>query len=105
MRTLVIRDRSLKQNKNRLAVAKSALSHKITLKPSKTIDVKGYVDSKIDHKPTAAILQEPDHTSIPDFIDVTPSVVHYDFKKTAEVTVSLSNLYTNTMSISPKSVF
>ena len=103
-KTLVIRERTLKQNKNKLGIIKSAMPCKITLKPSQTINIKGYIDKKIDHQPTAAMVQPTEGSCIPDFIDLTPSLIHYNYSETDEVTVTLSNTSTNTVNISPKAI-
>ena len=103
-RTLVVRERALKQNKNKLGIVKSALPIKITLKPGQVTNIKGYIDKKIDHQPTAAMVQPTEDSCIPDYIDITPSLIHYNYVDTDEVTVTLSNTSTNTVNISPKAI-
>ena len=103
-RTLVIQERHLKQNKNRLGIIKSAVSCKISIRPNQTVDVKGFIDKKLSHQPTAAILQVSEDTPLPDYLDITPGVIHYNFDEANEVTVTLSNLSANTVTISPKAI-
>jgi hypothetical protein len=79
------------------------MSHKITITPYETINITGYIDTKIDYKPTVAIMQEASDTALPDFIDVEPSIINYNYLYSREVTESLSNLTTNTVTIPPKS--
>ena len=59
---------------------------------------------KIDHKVTSAIVQECEDSSLPSYIDITPSVITYDTKKNAEVMVNVVNLTTNSVVISPKTI-
>jgi hypothetical protein len=79
------------------------MPHKIFIKPNETINITGFIDKKIDYKPTAAILQEASDTTLPDFIDVEPSVINYSYPNSREVIVTLSNLTTNTVTIPPRS--
>jgi hypothetical protein len=67
------------------------------------INITGFIDKKIDYKPTAAIIQEASDTTLPDFIDYEPSVINYYYRNSREVIVTLSNLTNNTVTIPPRS--
>lgn len=79
------------------------MPHKISIRPNETININAFIDKKIDYQPTVAILQEASNTALPDFIDVEPSVINYDYLNSREVIVTLSNMTTNTVTIQPKS--
>lgn len=103
-RSIVLRDKELKRNNNRLAVVRSAVAEKIILHPNESIDIPGIVDKELDYPTTTAILQETSDSNIPDFIDVTPAVIQYKYRRNDELKVNLSNLTTSTIVISPKCI-
>ena len=103
-RCISIREKELRRNKDRLAIIRSAQNYNIILGPNETINVKGYTYKEIDHATTCAMLQETEESNIPTYIDITPTVIQYDNRKNTEVMVNLSNLTTNTVVISPKSI-
>ena len=41
---------------------------------------------------------------MPSFVDITPAVIHYEYKKNKEVKVNVTNLTTNSVTITPKSI-
>ena len=98
---LVVREKTLKKNNNRIGIVKSAVPHTITVRPNERIEIQGFVDKKLDHISTPAILQETEDASLPSCIDITPSVVQYTYQDKMNVTVSLSNVSTNTVNIEP----
>ena len=102
--SIVIRDRELKRNKNRIAVIRSAQSSKIILKPNQVISIKGHTDKKLHYPSTTAFIQESKDSTIPEFIDITPAVVLFGIGKKQEITVTLSNLSTDTITNSPKTI-
>ena len=103
-RCLTIREKELRRNKDKLAIVRCAETSRIRIGPNEKRDVIGYTDREIDHSPTCAILQETKESNLPDYVDITPVVVQYDYKKNREVTVNISNLTTNTITISPKAI-
>lgn len=104
LRCLTIRQRELKKNKNRLAVVRCAETTKVTIGPNQSINVKGYLSKELEFNPTCAIIQECQDSSLPDFIDITPTVIQYSFKSNSQVNVCCSNLTTNSVTISPKAI-
>ena len=103
-RTMVVRDRTLKKNNNRIAIVRSAMPHKVILKPNETVNVRAYLDNEIDHCVTPALIKQTEDSSIPDYLDITPGVITYEYGKNKNFVVTLSNLSTNTTTISPKQV-
>ena len=103
-RTLVIRDRELKKNKNTIAIIRSAEQAKVTLKPNQTLTIKGKTDKEINYPNTTAIIQESSESGLPGFVDITPAVIQFEYGKKKEVTVTLSNLTTNTVTIAPRTI-
>lgn len=104
LRCLTIRQRELKRQKNRLAVIRCAETSKVIIGPNQSVTMKGYVDKKLEYSPTCAIIQECQDSSMPDFIDVTPTVINYNYKKNGEISVNVSNLTTNAVTVSPKAI-
>lgn len=62
-----------------------------------------YTDRELNYKPTCAIIQENDLSSIPSGIDITPAVIRNE-KEKQKVLVYLSNLTSKTIAIAPKSI-
>ncbi len=103
-RAIAVREKQLKRNNDRIAIVKCGESSRITIGPNESKDVRGYTDREIYYQPTCAILQECEESSLPSFIDITPSVVQYKNQRNTEVLVNVTNLTTNTVTISPKAV-
>ena len=103
-RAMTVREKTLIRNKNRVAVVRCAEASKIILGLNESKDFHGFTDREIFHQITSAILHESEESSLPSYIDITPSVITYDNSKNAEVIVNLTNLTTNSVVISPKSI-
>lgn len=103
-RAILIREKGLQRNKNRLAIVRSAALQKIILKPNETLEVKGYTDKEIDYPSTSAILQETPLSTISSNIDINPAVVQYCYRKNGEMKINMSNLTTHTLTIPPRAV-
>ena len=104
LRCLSIRQRELKKNKNRIAIVRSAETKRLTIGPNQSINIKGYLDKEMEFNHTCAIIQECEDSTLPDFIDVTPTVIQYQHRNNGEIMISLSNLTTNSVTISPKAI-
>ena len=102
---MTVREKELIRKKNRVAIIVTcAEASKIVLGQNERKDIHGYTDREMNHQPTSAILQESEDSSLPSYIDIAPSVINDDNTKNAEVVVNLTNLTTNSIVISPKSV-
>ena len=53
---------------------------------------------------TCAIIQECEDSTLPDYIDVTPTVIQYEHRNNGELMVNLSNMTTNSVTISLKAI-
>lgn len=103
-RTMVLREKNLKQSNNRIAIVRSAQSHKVTLGPNKTVTITASTDREADHPETLALLEESKDASIPAYIDVMPGVVQFNCNRRNTFNVTLTNLTNNTAVISPREV-
>lgn len=102
---MVLHEKELKKNKNRIALVRSAASEKIIIKPNERKEIKGYIDRIVDHPTTTAIIQESETSTLPDCIDITPAVIqHVHGNRRQEIPVALSNISTNAVVISPKTI-
>ena len=104
LRCLAIRQRDLKKNKNRIAIVRSGETTKLTIGSNQSISMKGYLDKQTEFNSTCAIIQECEDSTLPDYIDVTPTVLQYEYRNNGELMVNLSNLTTNSMTISPRAI-
>ena len=57
----------------------------------------------MNYYPTDTLILETKDSAIPRYIEITPAVVHFD-NKIVDYNVTLSNLSTNTINISPRSI-
>ena len=103
-RCLVVRDKELKKNKHRLAVIKSAERENITVPANSTVTIKGVTSKELDYRPTCAMLVQTEKSVLPDDFDITPAVVHYNYKKNGIIEVQVSNVTMSTYTIPPKAV-
>jgi hypothetical protein len=99
-----IREKELKKNKDKLAIIRSAEKSKIRIGPNQTVDIKGYKDKELEYQPTCAIVQELEESSLPSFLYITPTVTQYTYRNNREIIVNISNLTTNTVTISPRAI-
>ena len=83
---------------------RSATTQSITLQPNKTTEIFGYTDKEINFQQSTAIIQESSESQLPPCIEVTPACILYNNKKRQEVKISLSNLSTSPVTISPRSI-
>ena len=56
------------------------------------------------YQKTKSKLHKTEDATIPNFIDLTPSVVEYEYGKCSDIFVTLSNITNNTVIIPPKVV-
>ena len=86
---------------NRIAVVRSAEKEKIILRPNESKEIKAYIDIELNHPSTLAITHETEDSGIPSCVDVTPALVQFEKGSRKELAVTLSNLTTMTVTISP----
>lgn len=103
-RCITVRNQEVKRNKDKIAIIRSAEPSQIILGPNQTKNIRGVIDKELNYHPTCAIIQETDESNLPNCIDITPSVVYFQYRKNKEITVNVSNLTTNTVAITPKAI-
>ena len=103
-RCIEIRDKDLKKNKNRIAIVKSANMERVMLGPNESKFIPCFTDKEIPVDETLAMMAETENTGLPDYVDITPSVINYKHGHRKDVMVNISNLTTDTVVISPRTV-
>lgn len=103
-RCMVFRERDLAKNKNVIGLVKRAANMDCILKPNSTITVKGYIDQKVAHPTTCALIQPTIRTSLSTDIEVTPSVFSYLADCSQPLDIQLSNVTNQTCVIPPKAI-
>ena len=103
-RIMNIREKELQKNNHRIAILKSANQNKIILGPNESKDIYCFSDRELDMQPTPAVTTESSLTGLPKFVDITPALVNYSFSKGQLIVVNISDLTTNSVVISPKTV-
>ena len=58
----------------------------------------------MEFKATCAIIQELEDSTLPYYIKITPAVIQYQHRNNGEIMVNISNLTTNSVTISPKAI-
>ena len=87
-----------------LAVVRCSSNQRIILKPNESLDIDCYTDKELQYQNTTALLHETDDTYLPDYVDITPGIVEYEYQKNKPLKVNISNLTSNTVSIPPRAV-
>ena len=103
-RCLVLRDRELRKNGYQIAIIRSAEPQKIILGPNETLTIEGITDKEVGHPKTTALIHESLDSSLPDYVDISPEVINYVHGKTKVVNVTISNVTSNSVVISPKAI-
>lgn len=103
-RCIAIQKRELKKNNDRIAIVRSAELATRVLGPNQSIYIRGYTDKELKYKETTAMLEECTDSSLPEFVDVTPSVINYKYNNNGEVLVNINNMTTETINIAPKAI-
>ena len=101
-RAITVREKEMKKMNNRIALVRSAEKEKIILRPNESKEIKAYTDKELNHPSTLAITHEIEDSSIPSYVDITPTLVQFEKGKRRELGVTLLNLTTMTVTISPK---
>ena len=103
-RAMTLRDKQLEQNHDRIAVVRCAAAQPVTIHPNESVDVPGLIDKKTDYPESTAMMHETNDSYIFPNIDVAPALVRYKKDSEGHVTVNLSNLTTQTVTIPPRAL-
>ena len=103
-RSIVIRERELRRNKNRLVLIRSAEKKHITILPNSSITIKGITAKEINHQETCAMIVETEDSVLPSDFDVIPAVITYNFGMNGPVDVQITNVTTSTFNIQPRAI-
>lgn len=101
-RGLATREKELVKNKYRLAVIKSAERNPINIQPNSEVTIEGYADKMFLYKQTMPIIQTPDKSANPADLDIIPNLVEDNHKKGEKVWVTVSNMTSRTVKVSPR---
>ncbi|KAK3101184.1 hypothetical protein FSP39_001606 [Pinctada imbricata] len=103
-RCLSLREKDLLKNNHRLGLVRSAENRRITIPANSEIVVNGYLDKNLPYQPVCAILQSTSTSYLPDDIDVSPSLIAYDYQQMYTIPVHITNVTTMTVTIPPKAL-
>ena len=103
-RCITLRERQLVRNRNRLAVLKSAESTRILIPSNGKVVINAYMDRKLPYQKVLAMLHSTPKSSIPNDLDITPSLHYYDCEDASMIPVEISNVTTRTVCVSPKAL-
>ena len=103
-RSISIRNKQLKKNKNSIGVVKFSDNKCYTIQPNTSCVLTGYVDKECSFYDTNAMLAESKLSHIPSDLDISPSLLSYRYHNTGPVDVHVSNLTTRTVVVQPHAI-
>ena len=103
-RCMVVRQRELKKNKNRLAFIRSAEPRHITIPANSCETIKGITSKELEYKQTCAMMTETEDSILPSDFDITPAVITYNYGNNGLVDVQITNVTTSTFNIPPRAI-
>ena len=103
-RCLTLREKELTKNQHRLALVRSAETRRITIPANSEVVVNGYLDKGIRYQPVCAILQSTKSSYLPEDLDISPTLIAYDHRRTSAVPVYITNITTRTITIPPRAL-
>ena len=66
--------------------------------------IPGFIDSSLLYHPTCAVLQATETSSVPTDLDISPSLVAYEYGSKQIIDVPISNITTRTVVIQPRAI-
>jgi hypothetical protein len=100
-RCILLRDKELNRNNNKLAIAKYSGKKSETIPPNSNITLPGYMDKQLPYHTTAAMVSITEGSIIPSDLDMSPSLIEYRYQQCKEIRVNISNITTRTVIIPP----
>lgn len=80
-RTTVVRNQEVRKNKDNIAIIRSAKPSVVILGPNQNINIREVADREINCHPTCVLVKKTEESTIPDFIDITPTVYTLNIRK------------------------
>ena len=103
-RCMVIRERELKRNKNRLAIIRSAETQNITIPANSTRTIQCVTSKELEFQTTCAMFTKTEESIVPSDFEITPGVINYTFGQNGLLHVQISNVTTTTLTIPPRAI-
>ena len=103
-RCLALREKELSRKNFKLGIVKSAETSKITIPPNSRRTVNGYIDRQTRYQDSCAMMQATTESSIPQDLDIVPTVVSYTYGHQDTVPVHICNITTRTVTVSPRAI-
>ena len=103
-RCLLLREKELFKNNYKLAIVKSAEHRNIIVPSNSTITLSGYLDKELPYAKTSAMTHPTDNSTLTPDLDITPSLIDYNYKQNKPIKVEVSNVTTRTINIPPHAI-
>ena len=103
-RCMLLQERQLAKKKFRLGVIKCASSQRIIFPANTEVIIPGFIDNALPYHPTCAVLQATETSSVPTDLDISPSLVAYEYGSKQIIDVPISNITTRTVVIQPRAI-
>ncbi|KAL5019205.1 hypothetical protein ScPMuIL_004927 [Solemya velum] len=103
-KSLMMRERHLRRNKNRIALVRSAQKQNFVIQPNSSTVVEGFIDRKVDYHTTCVMLQPTEKATISEDLDITPGLIDYHSRDSELVQVHLANVTTRPITIPARAI-
>ena len=103
-RCMSIRQKTLRRQKNKLGIVRSAERQTILIKPNSDISVRGYVSQDVEFQPCTAMLEETEDSILSPDLDITPAIIDYKYRNNGIIDVRISNITTRTVAVAPNAL-
>lgn len=97
---MVIRERELKKNKNRLAIVRSAETQNISIPANSSAAIQCVTSKELEFHTTCTMFTE----TVPSDFDITPAVITYSYGQHGLLQVQISIVTTSTLTIPPRAI-
>lgn len=103
-RCIALRERELHRHGYVLGLVKSAETDRVIIPPNSHVTILGYLDKKIPYHQVTVMMQQSEKSCIPSDVDIEATLHQYVYEECQTMPVTINNITTRTISISPKGV-
>ena len=103
-RCILLREKDLQRNGYALGLVKCAETTRVVIPPNSNITINGFVDKKIPYHKVTVMMHQSSKSCIPDDVDIEATLHPYLYEEYQILPVTINNVTTRTISISPKAV-
>ena len=103
-RCLVLREKELIRNNNRIGVLRSAEPRNLIIPSNSNITITGMIDKETPYHSTSVMINPTEGSCIPTDLDIAPSLIDYHPRSNRLVDINISNVTTRTVTVPPRAL-